>query len=66
MFKKHFSYKNPEELEQALMGADSEEKYNEFLNDLNIKQDVLRDQIKPKSGASRKRLENLVNAVNLF
>ena len=48
------------------MGADTEEKYDEVQNDLNIKQAVLRDQIKTRSGALRKRLENLVNAVNLF
>ena len=34
---KIFGYKNPEELEQALMEADIKEKYNGLLNDLNIK-----------------------------
>ena len=48
MFKKCFSYKDPVELEEALMRADTKEKYNEFLNDLNTKQTVLRDQIKIK------------------
>ena len=43
------------------MRADTKEKYDEFLNDLNIKQAVLRDQIKTKTGVSRTRLENLVN-----
>ena len=48
MFKKCFSYKDPVELEEALMRADTKEKYNELLNDLNTKQTVLRDQIKIK------------------
>ena len=43
------------------MRADTKEKYNEFLNDLNIKQAVLRDQLKTKTGVSRTRLEDLVN-----
>ena len=63
MFKTLFSYKNPEKLEQALMRTDTEEKYNQISNDLNIKQTVLRDQIKTKTGVSRTRLENLVNFV---
>ena len=63
IFKKLFSYKNPEELEEALIRAGTEEKYNELLNDLNIKQTVLRDQIKTKTGVSRTRLKNLVNVV---
>ena len=63
MFEKLFSCKNPEELEQALMRADTEEKYNEFLNDLNIKETVLTDQIKTKIGVSCTRLRNLVNVV---
>ena len=63
MFRKLFSYKNPEELEQFLMRADTDEQYNELLNDLNIKQTVLRDQIKTKTDASCTRLENLVNVV---
>ena len=37
MFKRIFSYKNPEELEHALVRAYTEEKHNQFLNDLNIK-----------------------------
>ena len=45
------------------MGADTKEKYNEFLNDFNIKQTVLRDQIRTKTGGSHTRLENLVNVV---
>ena len=66
MFKKLFSYKNSEELEEALMRADTEEQYNELLNDLNIKKTVLRDQIKTKIGVSRTRLENLVNVIKNF
>ena len=58
MFKKLFSYKNPEELEEALIGADTE-----LLNDLNIKQNVLCDQIKTNIGVSRTGLENLANVV---
>ena len=46
MIKTLFSYKNPEELDQDLMRTDAEEKHNEFLNDLNIKQTVLRDQMR--------------------
>ena len=45
------------------MRADTEEKYNEFLNDLNIKETVLTDQIKTKIGVSCTRLRNLVNVV---
>ena len=45
------------------MRTDTEEKYNQISNDLNIKQTVLRDQIKTKTGVSRTRLENLVNFV---
>ena len=45
------------------MRADTEEKYNEFLNEINIKQTVLRDQIRTKTGVPRTRLENLVNIV---
>ena len=43
-----------------LEGANSKKKCNEILNDHNIKQTVLRDQIKTKIGVSRTRLENLV------
>ena len=46
MIKTLFSYKNPKELDQDLMRTDAEEKHNEFLNDLNIKQTVLRDPIR--------------------
>ena len=63
MFKKLFSYKNPEELEEALIGADTEKKNNELLNDLNIKQNVLCDQIKTNIGVSRTGLENLAYIV---
>ena len=66
MFKKNFSYKSPEELEEALIGADTEKKKkkkNELLNDLNIKQNVLCDQIKTNIGVSRTGLENLANVV---
>ena len=63
MFKKLFSYKNPGKLEEALIRVDVEEKYNELLNDLNIKQTVLTDQIKTKIYVSRTRLENLANVV---
>ena len=52
-----FSYKNPEELQQALMRADTEGKYYEFLNDLNIRQIVLRDQIRTITGVSRTKLQ---------
>ena len=63
MFKKLFSYKNPGKLEEALIRVDAKEKYNDLLNDLNIKRTVLRDQIKTKIGVSRTRLENLANVV---
>ena len=53
ILKKLFSYKNPEELEQALMRADTKEQYNELLNDFNIKETVLRDQIKIKTDVWR-------------
>ena len=49
IFRKRFGYENTEELEQALMKADTEGKKKELSNGLNIKQSVLRDQI----GASR-------------
>ena len=49
IFRKRFGYENTEELEQALMKADTEGKKKELSNGLNIKQAVLRDQI----GASR-------------
>ena len=60
MFRRFFGYGNPEELKYALIGANSKKKCNEILNDHNIKQTVLRDQIKTKIGVSRTRLENLV------
>ena len=63
MFKKLFSYKNPGKLEEALIRVNAKEKYNDLLNDLNIKRTVLRDQIKTKIGVSRTRLENLANVV---
>ena len=63
MFKKVFEYNNLEELEQDLMRADTKENYDRLWNDVNIKQTVLRDQIKTMIGVSRTRIENLVNAV---
>ena len=57
---KIFGYKNPEELEQALIEADIKEKYNGLLNYFNIKQTVFREQIKTKIYVSRTKLENLV------
>ena len=60
MFRRFFGYGNPEELKYALIGANSKKECNEILNDHNIKQTVLRDQIKTKIGVSRTRLENLV------
>ena len=62
MFKKRFSYKNPEELRQTLIET-TDEKYNEFLKALNIKLTVLKKQINTKTGISCTRLENLVNVV---
>ena len=62
MFKKLFNYDNPDELRGALMDADKKECV-ELLNDLKIKQAVLKDQIKSKIGVERTRLENLVNNV---
>ena len=56
MFKKRFSYKNPEELSQALIKANNEE-YNDILKDLNIKQTVLRNQTENKVGIQRRRLK---------
>ena len=44
------------------MRADTEERYNEFLNELNIST-VLKDQIRTKIDVSRTRLENLANVV---
>ena len=44
------------------MRADTEERYNEFFNELNIST-VLKDQIRTKIGVSRTRLENLANVV---
>ena len=57
---KIFGYKNPEQLEQALIEADIKEKYNGLLNYFNIKQTVFREQIKTKIYVSRTKLENLV------
>ena len=62
MFRKRFSYKNPEELRQTLIET-TDEKYNEFLKALNIKLTVLKKQINTKTGISCTRLENLVNVV---
>ena len=56
MFKKRFSYKNPEELSQALIKANNEE-YNDILKDLNIKQTVLRNQTENKVGIQLRRLK---------
>ena len=42
MFKKTLTYKNPQELRQALIEA-TDEKYNELLNDFNIKLTALKD-----------------------
>ena len=49
MFRKHFSYKNSEELRHALMKT-TDEKYNELLKNVNIKLAVLKDQINTNSG----------------
>ena len=49
MFKKRFSYKNPEELRQTLIES-TDEKYNELLKALNIKLTVLKKQINTKTG----------------
>ena len=62
MFKKRFSYKNPEELRQTLIET-NDKKYYELLRDLNIILTVLKEQINTKTGVSRARLENLVNVV---
>ena len=52
----------PNNLRYALMDGDKE-KYDELLNDLKIKQTVLKNQINTKIGVECTRLENLVNAV---
>ena len=62
MFRKRFSYKNPEELRQTLIET-NDKKYYELLRDLNIILTVLKEQINTKTGVSRARLENLVNVV---
>ena len=49
MFKKRFSYKNPEELRQTLIES-TDEKSNELLKALNIKLTVLKKQINTKTG----------------
>ena len=51
MFRKRFSYKNPEELRQTLIET-TDEKY-----------ELLKNQINTKAGVSCTRLENLVNVV---
>ena len=63
MLKRLFKYNNDEEWKEDLMRADTEENYDELLNDINIKQTVLKDQIKITTGISRTRIENLVNDV---
>ena len=62
MFRKFFSYKNPEELMQALIET-TNEKYNELLKDLNVTLTVLKNQINTKTGVPRTILENLANVV---
>ena len=62
MFGKLFSSKSPIKLRQILIET-TVENYNQLLKDLNIKLTVLKDQINTKTGVSRARLENLVNAV---
>ena len=62
MFGKLFSSKSPIKLRQTLIET-TVENYNQLLKDLNIKLTVLKDQINTKTGVSRTRLENLVNAV---
>ena len=62
MFRRIVGYENPLKLRQALTEATDEE-YNDFLKDFNIKLTVLRDQINTNTGFSRTILENLVNAV---
>ena len=54
MFRKFFSYKNPEEFRQALIEA-NDEKYNELLKDSNITLSVLKNQINTKTDVSRTR-----------
>ena len=65
MFKKIFSYKNPEELRQTVIEA-TDEKYYDLLKDFNIKQTVLKNQTENKVGASRTRSENITNVVEEF
>ena len=62
MFRKIVGYEKPLKLRQALTEATDEE-YNDFLKDFNIKLTVLKDQINTNTGFSRTILENLVNAV---
>ena len=54
MFRKFFSYKNPEEFRQALIEA-NDEKYNELLKDSNITLTVLKNQINTKTDVWRTR-----------
>ena len=62
IFRKFFSYKNLEELRQALIET-TDEKCNELLKDLNITLTVLKNQINTNTGVPRTRLENLANFV---
>ena len=65
MFRRLFGYKNPLKLRQPFVEATDEE-YNEFLKDFNIKLTALKDQINTKPGVSRTRLENFLNASKIF
>ena len=62
MFENLFKYNNPNELRDALINAD-EKKYYGLKKDLELKQNVLNEQIRTKIGVERTRLENLVNTV---
>ena len=50
-------------MEAALIRTGTQVQYNELLNNLDIKETVLKDQNKTKTGVLRIRLENLVNVV---
>ena len=50
-------------MEAALIRTGTQVQYNELLNNLDIKETVLKDQNKTKTGVSHIRLENLVNVV---
>ena len=62
MFRKLFSYANPNEFWNTLIDAD-EEKYGELLNDLKIKQKVLNEQVDTKTGIKRRKLLKLVETI---